>query len=116
MSWCIAAAEGKGYLDEARPMVEPKTVAAFHRRGLRTLDRGQVARAIEDLSAAHRMNPKSPDILAHRALAYRARKDYELAHDDIAEALKVPVGTVKARLFRARRMLREAMDAGGTRP
>ena len=40
----------------------------------------------------------------------------DLTLADIAEALKVPVGTVKSRLFRARRMLREAMDAGGTRP
>ena len=40
----------------------------------------------------------------------------DLTLADIAGALKVPVGTVKSRLFRARRMLREAIDAGGAQP
>lgn len=40
----------------------------------------------------------------------------DLTLADIGEALKVPVGTVKSRLFRARRMLREAMNAGGAQP
>jgi len=40
----------------------------------------------------------------------------ELSLTDIAETLGVPVGTVKSRLFRARRMLREEMHAGGSRP
>jgi RNA polymerase sigma factor (sigma-70 family) len=39
----------------------------------------------------------------------------ELSLTDIAGALGVPVGTVKSRLFRARRMLREEMHAGGSR-
>jgi tetratricopeptide (TPR) repeat protein len=89
MSWCIAAAEVKEYLTEALPLVEPRTAAAFHRRGLRTLERGLAVRAGEDLSAAHRLDPGSADILADRAMAYRVRKDYELARDDIAEALKI---------------------------
>ena len=79
MSWCIAAAEVKDYLAEARPLVEPKTAAAFYRRGVRSLGRGLAVRAADDLSAAYRLAPKSADILAARALAYRARKDYDLA-------------------------------------
>jgi RNA polymerase sigma-70 factor (ECF subfamily) len=39
----------------------------------------------------------------------------DLSLGDIGEALGVPVGTVKSRLFRARRMLRQEMDAGGSR-
>jgi RNA polymerase sigma factor (sigma-70 family) len=39
----------------------------------------------------------------------------DLTLADIAEALGVPVGTVKSRLFRARRVLRQEMDAGGSR-
>ncbi len=46
-------------------------------------------RAIEDFSAAHRLDAKSADILANRALAYRVRKDYDLALDDLAEAFKL---------------------------
>ena len=89
MSWCISGEGVKGYLEEALPLVEPKTAAAFHRRGLRTLERGAAAKALEDLSEAHRLDPKSADILADRARAYRARKDYDLALDDIAEALQL---------------------------
>jgi RNA polymerase sigma-70 factor (ECF subfamily) len=44
---------------------------------------------------------------------YRAvielRHFQELNYDEIAEALNIPVGTVKTRLFRARRMLREQL-------
>jgi RNA polymerase sigma factor (sigma-70 family) len=39
----------------------------------------------------------------------------ELSLGEVAETLKVPVGTVKSRLFRARRLLRHAMNARGTR-
>jgi tetratricopeptide (TPR) repeat protein len=89
VSWCIAAEEVKSYLEETRPLVEPKTAELFHRRGLRTLERGQPAKAVEDLSAAHRLDPQSADILAARALAHRTRQDYDLALDDVAEALKL---------------------------
>jgi tetratricopeptide (TPR) repeat protein len=89
MSWCVAADEVKGYFEEVRPLIEPKTAAAFQRRGLRALDRGLTARAVEDLSEAHRLSPRSADILAARALAHRDRKDYDLARDDCDEALKL---------------------------
>jgi tetratricopeptide (TPR) repeat protein len=89
VSWCISVEEVKAYLAEARPLVEPETAELFNRRGLRTLERGQAARAIDDLSTAHRLDPKSADVLADRAMAYRARKDYDLALDDLAEALRL---------------------------
>lgn len=37
----------------------------------------------------------------------------ELSLSDIAEALKIPVGTVKSRLFRGRRLLRQRLTAEG---
>jgi tetratricopeptide (TPR) repeat protein len=89
VSWFIAAAEVKEYVEEVRPLVEPKTAAAFQRRGLRALERGLAARAVEELTEANRLDPKSADVLAGRALAHRARKDYELALDDCDEALKL---------------------------
>jgi tetratricopeptide (TPR) repeat protein len=89
VSWFIAAAEVKEYFEGMRPLVEPKTAAAFRTRGLRALERGLAARAVEELTQANRLDPKSADILAGRALAHRARKDYELALDDCNEALKL---------------------------
>jgi tetratricopeptide (TPR) repeat protein len=89
MSWCIATTEVRAYLDEVRPLVEPKTAAAYQRRGMRALERGLPVRATEDLSAAYRLNPESADVLVGRAMAYRVRKDHDLALDDIAEALRL---------------------------
>jgi RNA polymerase sigma factor (sigma-70 family) len=39
----------------------------------------------------------------------------QLSLNEVAEALKVPVGTIKSRLFRAKRLLRQAMSARGVR-
>src|SRR5262249_16778454 len=86
MSWCIAGAEVREYCEEVRPLIQPKTAAAFQRRGLRALDRGVTARAVEDLSEAHRLDPRSAEILTARALAHRARKDYDLARHACDEA------------------------------
>jgi tetratricopeptide (TPR) repeat protein len=89
VSWCIAGAEARAYFEEVRPLIEPKTAAAFQRRGMRALDRGLAARAVVDLTEAHKLDPKSAEILTGRALAHRARKDYELALDDCNEALRL---------------------------
>jgi tetratricopeptide (TPR) repeat protein len=100
MSWCIAASEAREYVEQVRPLVEPKTAEAFQRRGQRALDRGLPARAVVDLTEANRLDPKSAEILTARALAHRARKDYDLALDDCNEALKLNprhVGTFNVR-------------------
>lgn len=41
---------------------------------------------------------------------------HELSLNEVAEALNVPVGTIKSRLFRAKRLLRQTMSARGIRP
>jgi tetratricopeptide (TPR) repeat protein len=96
IGWCIAASEVKGYLAETLPLVEPKTAAALHRRGARSLDRGQLGRAVDDLTAAHRLDPKSADIRVDRARLYRARKDYNLALGELAAAMALDPRHAKA--------------------
>ena len=65
-----------------------------------------------------------PDEELHRAIGSLA-EDYRavivlhylqgMAYERIAQVLAVPVGTVKVRLFRARRLLQRKLRAGGNR-
>ncbi len=64
------------------------------------LDRALVAQGLEELPVRER------EILI---LFYM----YDFALDDCAEVLAIPAGTVKSRLFRARRMLRERLQEKG---
>jgi RNA polymerase sigma factor (sigma-70 family) len=63
--------------------------------------------------------------LAAEALAAMSRRDREilallawadLTYEEIAEALNVPVGTVRSRAHRARARIRELLDAAGATP
>jgi tetratricopeptide (TPR) repeat protein len=89
MGWGIAAAEVRTFVDETRPLIEPKTAEAYHRRGMRALDRGILGHALDDLNEANKLEPKSANLLVDRAQVHRARKDFELAADDCNEALKL---------------------------
>jgi RNA polymerase sigma factor (sigma-70 family) len=40
----------------------------------------------------------------------------DLTYDEVADALAVPIGTVRSRIHRARRTMREHLDAGGPSP
>jgi RNA polymerase sigma factor (sigma-70 family) len=65
--------------------------------------RGQLAAALARLSAVQR------DVLFLQAWG-------ELDYEQIAEALGVPIGTVRSRLHRARAVLREALAPAGLEP
>ena len=49
-------------------------------------------------------------LLANTGLDYRLTDNGIVVFQPIAQVLNVPVGTIKSRLFRARRMLRDAMQ------
>ena len=61
-------------------------------------DRDQLERAFRRLSVDHRAV-----VVLHHHL--------DLSLDEVAEALGVPVGTIRSRLFYAMRALRAALDA-----
>jgi tetratricopeptide (TPR) repeat protein len=87
MGWGIAAVEVRTFVNETRPLIDPKTAEAFRRRGMRALDRRVLGNALDDLNEARKLDPKSAGILVDRAQIHRARQDYELAIDDCNEAL-----------------------------
>ena len=59
--------------------------------------RSEIERAIEDLPDKYR----EPLVLRHAA---------EMSYDEISEALELPLGTVKTRIFRAREALRTNLE------
>ena len=65
---------------------------------------------IDDLDALERALERLP-LLEREAVTLFYLQ--ELSLNEIAEALKLPVGTVKSRLFRGRRLLRQRMTEGG---
>ncbi len=77
----IAAHQLEGYLHGATPSAEPE---------------GDVVAALDELSPGER------DVLLLYALA-------DLTYEEIAQALEVPVGTVRSRLARARRRLQRRL-------
>lgn len=74
--------------------------------GLEGVSLDEVRRRVQ--AALLRVDPEQRAILV-------LRDSRGLEYEQIAEALAVPVGTVKSRLFRARAALREALEAQGDR-
>ena len=90
--------------------------SASRRSGWRTADdtlpapRGSDPDTNDAIAMAFRKLP--PDLQIVAALALIEEQSYA----DIADALGIPVGTVKSRVFRARRFLREELARLGVRP
>lgn len=91
------------------------------RVAIREIDLGAVAAAAEpavEFEAAWGERPASLDALEHafERLSLQERSILALHHlqhrpvDEIAEALRIPVGTAKSRLFTARRALERALE------
>jgi RNA polymerase sigma-70 factor (ECF subfamily) len=87
------------------------------------LHHGAVRDGTDELLARISLGPALNDALAHLSESFRAvvvLVDSEgHSYEDAAAVLHVPVGTVRSRLFRGRRLLQEALfaharDAGFT--
>jgi RNA polymerase sigma-70 factor (ECF subfamily) len=93
---------------------EVRQMRAYARSGVDDVDHVDLATSDARLDAAH----AAPALAA--ALASLSEADREtlllfawqdMSYDDIAAALEIPVGTVRSRLNRARRIVRDHLDA-----
>jgi len=82
------------------PETEPDHSADADARADAGARGGAIARALADLDAGDR------DVILLHALA-------ELSYQEIADAIGIPIGTVRSRLHRARQRLREPLAADG---
>jgi RNA polymerase sigma factor (sigma-70 family) len=133
----LAAFRRRAAYDTTRPSARPwlygiaTTLIAQHHREEKRLYRALERTGVDPLpepmaeTVARRVDAQGLQRQLAGALAGLAARDRDvlllvawggLAHDEIAEALSIPVGTVGSRLHRARRKLRAAlpgMDASG---
>jgi tRNA threonylcarbamoyl adenosine modification protein YeaZ len=110
----IAAARGIA-LASGKPAIGLTTLAAFAAPFIAADDtlpapRGSDRDVTDAIALAFRR--LSPELQAVAALALIDEQPYA----DIADALGIPVGTVKSRVFRATRFLREELARLGVRP
>jgi tetratricopeptide (TPR) repeat protein len=100
--------------DEIAGRVEPKDASGYGRRGAASLGRGELGKAIADLTKAHELAPASPAYLYQRGLAYRQNRQPLLAMVDFDAALKLDPDDADAYLARAELRLAERQDEGAT--
>jgi tetratricopeptide (TPR) repeat protein/predicted aspartyl protease len=84
---------------------EPKDASGYARRGAASLGRGDIGRAITDLTRAHELAPDSAEYLYRRGLAYRQNRQPFLAMSDFDAALKLDPKDVDALIARAQMRL-----------
>jgi RNA polymerase sigma-70 factor (ECF subfamily) len=90
------------WASDQRPSLGQRLVSGEQTPGERVQESEEQARVLAALG--------SLDLEARTILLLR--DGHDLDYDQIAEVLSVAVGTVKSRLFRARRALREALEEG----
>lgn len=101
-----ARAEARAYRALARTGLDPVASGddRFADRVAERVDAGETMRSLA--GALGRLPHRDRDALLLYAWA-------ELSYDEIAQALDIPVGTVRSRLHRARRQLRAALERLG---
>jgi tetratricopeptide (TPR) repeat protein len=90
---------------------EPKDASGYARRGAASLGRGELGKAIADLTRAHELAPDSAVYLYQRGIAYRQNRQPLLAMADFDAALKLDPNDVEAHIARAELRLAGRQDA-----
>lgn len=93
-------------------LAEPKDADGYARRGAALLARGEVERAIADLSRACDLSPNEPRYRYRRALARIDREEDKLAMEDLDTALKLKPGNTDVLVTRAELRLKGEDKAG----
>ena len=97
--------------DDNPAQAEPRDASAYARRGAASLGRGELGKAIADLTRAHELAPDSAAYLFQRGIAYRQNHEPLLAMADFDAALKCDPNDVEARVARAELRLAGHQDA-----
>jgi tetratricopeptide (TPR) repeat protein len=88
----------------------PSDINALANRGIRFRGIGEYDRAVADLNAAVRLDPRIAGLYLERGLAYEAKDEHLLAIADFSEAIRRDPALVQAHFGRAM-----AYEAGGQR-
>jgi S1-C subfamily serine protease len=79
----------RNYLNTVLPLVEPQSAEQFLARGQRNVEQGRSIDAVEDFSAALRLESECAPALVHRGWALIAQRELSLAIADFDKAIQL---------------------------
>jgi tetratricopeptide (TPR) repeat protein len=94
----IDVSEVKSLMHDADELWAPATADQFYRRGMQYYDRADYEQAIQDFTAALRIDPKYANALARRGECYEQQKDLDTAAADLEEAAAIDPKCAEAHL------------------
>jgi tetratricopeptide (TPR) repeat protein len=101
MSHHIDVTEVKGFVTEARRIMDPQTAADYTLKGERLIDRGQYDEAIEALTKSLKMDKKLGATYRHRSYAFCYKGDHDTAILDSDAAVALDADDAEAYQCRA---------------
>ena len=101
------------FVEKTRPLVQPSTAAAYFTRGQGHLATRRIDAALQDLSAAIRLDRKHAPAYLTRARVFQKKGDHRTAIADCDKAIKLNGGTAEAHHTRgdSNRLLKKYDDA-----
>lgn len=89
ISWCIDVQDVRAFVDQTRRLIHPTTAEEYAKRGERRNERGRYAEAIEDFTAALRLDRHSAAAYRGRGWAFTRKNDLDTAVADLSEAVRL---------------------------